>query len=283
MTDNMLREIQEATEKAKAQAAKQLAQVQATQAPAAAAAAAAAPAPVVQQPAPPPALPESANWGAIEDIDADDLLVPKILHQQALSKFAADGLSRPGDFCDSFTGEVLAAKDSKLEVIIFGSFKTMLISKFDQAKRDYVYERTIPITKQNAYELSKKPYYEDIGGESYKNSKQYNFYCLIPSKIQDLPFVITFAGKKCKTAQKINTMIALLNQHNRPGAGVVFELKSISEKNDSGAWFGLEVKQGRDTTPEELKIAHQWYLKSRTTKIVAADEHAVVSEEDVPF
>lgn len=281
MTDNMLREIQEATEKAKAQA------MQASLAKASAAMAAerlaATQAPVVQQPAPPPMLPESAGWGAIEDIDAGDLLVPKILHQQATSNFAKEGISRPGDFCDSFTGKILAAKDSKLEVIVFGSFKTLAVSKYDEASRKYKFERTVTVTRQNAAELGRKPFYEDIDGESFRNSLQYNFYCLLPSAIEDLPFIITFEVMKKKTAQKLNTMIALLDQHGKPSAAVVFEFRSVAEKNDKGSWFGIDVKQGRNTTPEELKIAHQWYLKSRTTKIVAADEHVAHDDDAPPF
>lgn len=282
MVNKMLEEINAKVAEAKAQAAKERAQgtyetqdVKGSPSP--------VPVPSVIHHAAPPMVAESANWGAIEDIDTGDLLVPKIFHQQALSKFATEGNSRPGDFCDSFTGSVLANKDSKLEVIVFGSFKSMIISRFDPRSQKFELDRIVAITPQNAAEYAKKPFAEDINGESFKNSIQYNFYCLVPALIHELPFILSLTGTKTKTAKKLNTMLVKLNQQGKPGAGVVFELRSVQEKNDRGSWFGIDVKQGRDSTAEELKIAYRWYLKSRTQKIVAADEHATVSEEDVPF
>jgi hypothetical protein len=243
-------------------------------------------APAVVQHAAPPMVPESSGWGAIEDIDAGDLLVPKIYHQQAISKFVEAGNARPGDFCDSFTGNVLAAKDSKLEVIVFGSFKTMVISRLDPRTQKFLLDRIVQITPQNAAEFARKPFVEEFNGESFKNSLTYNFYCLVPSLINELPFVLSLSGTKTKVAKKLNTMLVKLNQQSKPGASVVFELRSIQEKNDSGSWFGIEVTQGRNSTPEELKIAYNWYLKSRTTKIVAGDdhaEHATSDDSDIPF
>lgn len=270
MVDKMLEEINKKVAEAKAQAAK-------------AAVATEPSAPAVVHAAPPPMVPESANWGAIEEIDGGDLLVPKILHQQAGSGFAKEGLARPGDFCDSLTGEILANKNEKLELIVFGLFKNMIISKFDDRKQQYIYEKSVMITPENAWEISKLPYHQDVNGESFKNEKQYNFYCLLPKKINELPYVMSFKGSKRMTAEGINTMLTKLQRLKRPGASVVFELVNTAEGNDKGDWLGLTVKQGRDTTPEELKIAYEWYVKSRTQKIVAADEHATVSEEDVPF
>ena len=71
---------------------------------------------------PAPAVLDPNNaWGAADNIESSDLLVGKIFHQQALSKFVQDGKAQAGDWCDSLTGEVLAKKDVGLPVIIFNS------------------------------------------------------------------------------------------------------------------------------------------------------------------
>ena len=67
----------------------------------------------------------------------------------------------------------------------------------------------------------------------------------------------------------------------------MFEVRSEAEKNDDGSWFGVNIKQGRASTAAELKIAYEWYQKSKTQEIKVkddGDEHGagqeVVSEGD---
>jgi len=211
------------------------------------------------------------GWGVVEDLETTDLLVPKIFQQQAMSKFVADGAARAGDFADSLTGEILAKKDDVLEVIIFGSYKTLLISKEGlNGKFDYV--ETLTVTPQNAKEVASLPMLEERKDGRYKNSLYYNFYCLLPSKIEELPFVLSLGSTKTKAARKLNTMIYKLAQLRKPGAAVVFNLKSVAEKNDQGSWFGLDISQGRDTTQQELLRAHAWYVKSKSQKFTVVEE-----------
>lgn len=229
-----------------------------------------------------PADINNGNWGAIESLETTDLLVPKIFHMQALSQFVMDGKANAGDFVDSLTGEVLAKKSEKLEIIIFGSYKTMVRSKKNlQDKFEYL--ETITITPENAREWASAPF---VDGD-YKNSLQYNLYCLLPNKMNELPYVLSLGSTKTKTARKINTMIYKLAQINKPGAAIVFELTSVVEKNDSGQWFGLDATQGRFTTAEELIKAHAWHVKSKSQKFTVVEEEAQVQnsneEDEKPF
>lgn len=212
------------------------------------------------------------DWGAIEDTETTDLQVPKIFHQQAMSKFVSNGLARPGDFCDSLTGEILCDKENKLEVIIFGSYKTMVITTLDPMANRWKLKEIVTITKETAKYWAEKPLTESTEEGDFRYTLQYNYYCLLPSKINELPFVLTLGSTKTKVAKKLNTLIFKLAQLRRPGASVVFELASIPEKNERGSWFGLEVTQGRDTEAQELLRAHAWYLKSMSQKFVVVDE-----------
>lgn len=226
-----------------------------------------------------PAAVASATWGAIEQMDAGDLLVPKIYHMQAMSKLVAEGEAKPGDFCDSLTGKVLATKDKPLEAIIFGMFKSMVISKHDPFSNKYKLDKVVTITPENALQFANKPFLEDTNEGQFKNNLQYNFYCLIPGNT-DLPYVLSLGSTKTKSAKKINTILSKLSNTGKPGASIVFELSSIPEKNDQGSWFGLQVDQGRNSTAEELQSAYNWYMKSKVQKFVAEDkEH---EEDDQP-
>lgn len=231
-----------------------------------------------------PAAVLASNWGAIEEMEATDLLVPKIFHQQAMSKFVADGAARAGDFCDSLSGQVLCGKDDELEVIVFGSFKTLIVSK--QEAGQWKLQHIVTVTPDNAREIASKPFEEEINGEMWKNSLQYNYYCLLPSYLKELPYVLSLGSTKTKAAKKLNTMLYKLNTLGKNGASVVFNLKSVPEKNDRGQWFGLEVTQGRNTTAEELLRAHAWYTKSKSQKFVVVEEETAAAQEtddDTPF
>jgi len=218
-----------------------------------------------------PAAVNSATWGAVEQMDGADLLVPKIYHMQAMSKFVADGNAKPGDFCDSLTGKVLATKDKPLEVIIFGMYKTMIVEKHDPYSNKFKLDKVVTITPDNTLEYANKPFTEDTDEGQVKNSLHYNFYCLIPGNT-DLPYVLSLGSTKTKSAKKINTILSKVSNAGKPGASVVFNLSSVTEKNDRGSWFGLEVNQGRNSTPEEMQAAYNWYTKSKSQKFVAAEE-----------
>lgn len=219
-----------------------------------------------------PAEIQSGDWGAVEDLDTTDLIVPKVFHQQALSEFVSNGDASPGDFCDSLTGEVLAKKDGGLEVIIFGTFKTLLISKQEQGGSKFNLDRIVTITKQNAVQYGSRPFEETLNGVVYQNRLQYNYYCVIPGKIDELPYVLSLGGMKLKVAKKLNTMLYKLSQMKKPGASKVFKLSNVQEKNDRGSWFGLTIDVARDSTGEELKTAHEWYQKSKTQNFVVEEE-----------
>jgi len=243
-------------------------------------------APVVQNVNILPVAAEAANWGACEAIDTTDLLVPKVFHQQAMSKFVSDGLARPGDFCDSLSGAVLCKKENPLEVIVFGGYKTIMVSKFDDSANRWEFDHTVTVTPENAKEWASKPLLYEENGWKWKNTMQYNFYVLLPAMLQELPYVLSLGSTKSKAAKKLNTMLYKLQALKRPGASVVFELKNVQEKNDKGSWFGLEVAQGRASTTEELAMAYMWYMKSKTTKLVATEVSDSVSDSDpdsVPF
>lgn len=226
----------------------------------------------------------SGDWGAVEAMDTTDLLVPKIFHQQAMSKFVADGIASPGDFCDSLTGNILAKKNEALEVIVFGCYKTIVVSKFEDRENAWRLDRIVTITPENAKEWIGKPMLTEENGWKWKNTLQYNFYCLLPKLIGELPFVLSLGSTKSRAAKKLNTMLYKLQALKRPGASVVFELRSVPEKNDKGSWFGLDITQGRAATTDELAMAHVWYMKSKTQKFVASEEsQAEAASEEVPF
>lgn len=229
-----------------------------------------------------PAEVKSANWGEVEATITNDLIVPKIYQQQSNSEFAKSGVARAGDFCDSLTGEVLATKDEPLLIIVFGGYKTMLIKKQIPGKVDkYELEEVIRITPENAIHWANHPYVVDTPEGKKKYGIFYHFYCFVAGKETGLPFILSLGSTKTPAARRLTTLREKLKSLGRSGSSIVFELRSVSDANDQGDWFNIEVAQGRNATAEEMQHAYDWHKKSLSQKITAPEEAA--TEEVEPW
>lgn len=232
-----------------------------------------------------PGISDSA-WGASESNEASDLLVSKLFHQQAISKQVSEGNAAAGDWCDSVTGEVVCKKDSPLQILVFHSKKNLLRSKLDTERGKYKWFRTEDLTPENA----NLPFKEDTPEGSFMNQIQYNFFCLLVGKVEEMPYVLSLSSTKTRTAKKLNTMFQKLARLKKPSASLVIELTSVKESNESGSWLGLEVKAGRSATADELKIAFDWYQTLKTSKVRVhegedepAASQAAGDDSDIPF
>lgn len=214
----------------------------------------------------------SESWGAADQIDATDILVGKIFHQQALSKFVQDGIAMAGDWCDSLTGNVLAKKDEPLELIVFSSFKKLLISCDANRTGKYEFVEAQDVTPANI----NLPWQEDTPEGIIKRQLQYSYFALMTTKLDELPYVLSFSSTKIKTAKKLNTFIAKLARMKRPSASCCFEFRSVKETGDKGTWFAVDIRQGRMTTPIELEVALDWYKQVKRSQVRVAEEREEV-------
>jgi len=220
----------------------------------------------------------SATWGAADNIGSEDLLVSKIFHQQALSRFVQDGLAQPGDWCDSLTGEVLAKKDTPLTIVVFASYKKLLISESRLSNGKFDFVRADDVTPDNC----NLPWEEETPTGTIKRQLQYNYFCLLPQKMLELPYVLSLSSTKIRAAKKLNTMIAKLSRLKLPSAAFAFNLLSVKEQGDKGAWFGAEVTQGDKTPVEHLEIARDWYMQIKAQKVIISEEPETHSEASQP-
>lgn len=217
---------------------------------------------------------EVKAWGAGENIGAQDLLVSKIYHQQALSKLVQDGLAAAGDWCDSLTGKIIAKRDTPLSLVVFDSFKKLIISIQKPGQTSFEYLSTEDVTAANAA----LPWNEETPEGLIRRQLQYNYFVLPVGMMNELPYVLSLTSTKTRTAKKLNMMFAKLSRMSMPSASYVFDFTSVKETGDKGSWFGAEVTQGRKATKEELDVAYEWYVKIRKSKVVISED-----EDEIPF
>lgn len=188
-------------------------------------------------------------WGA--EPESEDLLIPRILVMQKLSKFVDDGVAKEGDFVSSVDGQVLGNNEKPLEVVVFQTFKTWTVF------HDGEFQTIEPITTANA----DLPYEEMANGVRVTRNKTYNFYVLpvTDEGASDVPFVMALSRSSSLTARKMLTLFARLRRMGKPSAAKVLKLSVKKEKNEKGSWFSVEFEVSRDTKPKELFEAKSWY------------------------
>jgi hypothetical protein len=225
-----------------------------------------------------------SGWGG-EGLHGSDLLVPKMLLMQGLSKLVADGAASPGQIRDSLTGDLFGGKTGKdvkpVEIIAFSSFRTWVIFEKKNGKDEYV--KTIPITPEN----EGLAITEVVNGVEVRRDKCLNFYVLRPEDIKDgsaFPYLISFRRTSGRAGKKLATFAAKLRVFKKPLASKVMMLSVESMENDKGKFFGLDISQGRDSTPEEIKEAFQWHeaLKTATVRVDDSDLKTETAASSAP-
>lgn len=214
------------------------------------------------------------TWGN-DDIDNDDIVLPKILLMQAMSEAVNEkGIAKPGDIIKSTTEEVMGGLDMPLEIIPLNSFKTWILSMKEGQK--FIYKSTEPMTPAN---VTRKLEWEDDLGNEWRADKSLNFYVLLPVEIESalkgdsacIPHLVNFrrtsymAGRNLVSGMKESAFL------NQPGASRVYNLKVTKRKNDHGTFFVFDIGKGAKTTTAQLQFAKKWFDTLKTAEVKVHD------------
>lgn len=225
-----------------------------------------------------PAVPAEA-WGT-ENVDSADILIPKILLQQGLSKRVADEKNKMGDIINSVTGELLGDKKKAVELIPITTFKTWIISEKPKGKDKFDFKTVVPFTPQNSMWEQE----EHLGDVDIRRDRCLNFMVLLASdaaKPDALPYLLSFRRTGYKTGQKLATHFARSRELKQPPAAKVFNLKCNFVENDKGKFYVFDLDEARASKNEELTKAYQWYRTLQSSQKVRVDDSDLV-EESLP-
>jgi hypothetical protein len=220
-----------------------------------------------------PTVPNTA-WGA-EEISADDILLPKILLMQGLSQAVTDEKARIGDMLDNLNGQVIGDKNTPVEIIVFKTTKTWIIFEDKNNTGSMEYVRQEPMTAAN----QNWPMEEVMGGLKVRRDRALNFYCLLPSQIasgEAFPYLVSMRRTSYTAGKKLVTYFTKLKLANQPTASRVFALSCKKQENDKGTFYVFDAAMSRQSTPEEIKAAHDWYqiISTATVRVMDTDLEA---------
>jgi hypothetical protein len=217
-----------------------------------------------------------------EQILKSDIVIPKVLQMQALSKFVEDNAAKAGDFVRSSTGEVLGGAATPLEFIPLSFQNLWMISENENGdNKTFEFKGYEPRTASN--EVQEWEYFEN--GVKHKRTKVMNVYALLPKDIEKqiaamesykktgempdleaalLPVVIPFRNTSFKAAKDVATLfvkaadLAAQMGADVPVYGRTMKLSNVKEKNDKGAYYVLKVESGSATKKEYHAACKRW-------------------------
>lgn len=218
-----------------------------------------------------PAEAMNTAWGSA-GTSSSDMLIPRIQLMQALSDLVAKSIATPGDIVDSLNNDILAKKGKSVEFIPIMSYKTWIRSKMEDGA--WKFFEQIPVTAQN----ESLPYEQDIEGDKFKNVASLNFFVVLPTMLNELPYLISFKGSSYAAGKKLSTHFQVSQMKGKPPAMWVFSLGSSLKTVDKHNFHVFEVTKTRESKKEELSVAYNWW------KTLSQSQAKVQEEtEEAPF
>lgn len=229
--------------------------------------------------------PVDQAWGS-EGLSSSDILVPKLLLMQGLSKKVNDGEAQQGQIIDSISGEVVGGitniktkAGEKVKLVAFSSNKTWIES--EKIGEKFEYRKQYAYTPENASQDRELV----VNGIEVRRDLVLNFYVLRTDQIEAgtaFPLAISFRRTSMKAGRKIATMAAKLKAlGNKPLAFKNIELSVVHMQNDQGQFWGFDVNEGEQSTPKQLEVAYHWH-KALKAAVVRVDDSDLKQPEKAP-
>lgn len=226
------------------------------------------------------------DWG-VPTTPSQDMLIPKILPMQGLSKLVVARKAQIGDFCDSVSGKKIGSIDSALEFIPFFCQKSWDISH-QLPDGTYEYNRNIPLIENPV----DKNYNDNLTWEGeeknddgklvkVKRIRRLSFFVLLPSEIKAggaIPYVLSFKSTSLKEGKKLWSQMYVRNYRaGLPPAAFHFNLGGTMQTNDKGTFVVPTVAEAAKSSQAEMQECLSW-IKLINKGAVKVD----TSDEDIP-
>lgn len=233
--------------------------------------------------------PEHAGaWGA-EGAESVDIVLPRLMLMQGLSDFVKQRKAQMGDIINSLTMKPIGSFETPIPIIpLMKQSKEWLIDECmepNAKNKIFKFKERLPWTPVNDSLLRE----ELANGILTRRTLCLNFFVLLPSDIEGLPYLISFRKTSYKTGAKLSTHFTESQMKKAPPARKVFLLGAHEKSRDSNSWYEFDLTPDREATKEELGRAWIWYntLKKAPVKVDDSEDKgtsaAASGDEEVPF
>lgn len=242
----------------------------------------------------------SSGWGRSEVVDARDVLIPKLLIMQPISKDVVDGKFKGGVIIRSTAG---AEIPQPLHFIPLLYTKSWVIQ--EKVGNKFEFRRREPFSAANA----DAPWHWEAdatkgrGKAEFQRSQSIDCFALLPGDIEReakafaalektgelpdaddalLPVAISFTRTSFQTGRALVTHFAKMESFGVPGCAQTLTLKTRKEDGELGSYFVFEMGKGRKTSAAELEAAKKWWTIINSSKAKIDDRDLEGGEEAAP-
>jgi hypothetical protein len=203
------------------------------------------------------------EWGDVV-VEAKDLILPKILLQQALSEAVKQRVARDGDYINTLLGAVCSNEKGIVNILPFYCRQSYIIEKFNGKKFEFLKVAPNIVGEQ-------KPFEETIEGVRYKNSHQYEFFCRLEEG--GTPAIVSFKSTSHKTGKQLFNLMYLQNpQQKKTPAHNWITLGRKEQTNDMGTFWVMEIGVGKESNANEVSECLTWISTIRQSDFKVAEE-----------
>lgn len=225
--------------------------------------------------------------GGVEDILAQNIVVPRILLMQALSDLVTDGKAQTGDFIRSTTGEKIGNADTPIPFIPLTFTNTWVLS--EKVGNKYEYRKTEPRNAAN----QDLPWEFTENGAAWKRTQSLNLFALLMRDVEAetlelekakrgempdpdkalMPVSISFRSTSFAAGgRSITTHFAKARKFNLPGFVSVLNLTCKKTKNDKGVFFVMDAANAGKTPPSVISTCEYWYNTLASKSVIVDSE-----------
>lgn len=214
---------------------------------------------------------ELGSWGS-NPMTSNDLVIPKLLVMQGMSKVVVAGKAKLGDIVDSVTEEVVGNVNQPVDIIPFFFEKIWIVQKWNGKKFEYNSIEKMDSTNENL------PWEYETPEGKFKRIYTRNVYAMIKDK--PLPYIISFSSTSARAGKELVTLMYSSNAIQKlPPCGHHVDLGCKLESNDDGTYAVKTIKVGQRSSKEEVEKAYQWFTILNNKEISTTPHDA----DELPF
>lgn len=203
------------------------------------------------------------EWGDVI-VEAKDLILPRILLQQAMSESVKQRTAMSGDYVNSLQGSVCSDKDGLVKVLPFYCRQSYTVEKFNGKK--FEFHKIDPYVPGE-----QRPFEETVEGVRYKNVHNYEFFVM--TEEGGTPAIVSFKSTSHKTGKKLFNLMYLQNPaQKKTPANNWINLGRKEETNDMGTFWIMDISVGKESTQEERTNCLQWISTIKQSDFKVAEE-----------
>lgn len=242
--------------------------------------------------------PQWGQGGMGVGVSAEDVLIPKLLIMQQMSKLVVDEQAKSGEIIRSTTSEVLGGRGKPVRFIPLICNKVWAI--FEMEGKSPKFRGIEPFTDPTL------PWEFTDGAKRMRRDQTLNLYALLPGDVEReeaaidkmaktgelnpndalLPVLIQFRRTGFSAGKQVVTHFAKAGNFGKPAAISVLELDSEKIEGEQGTYFVPTVKYGGPTPAAFLRDggpANKWFdIIAKSGASLKVDDSDLAEPEEKP-